>query len=97
MAKKKHYKRRIISNDSLEQFSRVLEDLGEFRFASDHSEYAAYSAGFFSECPDFCKISEKLFEYKNPPEDWISTRYQHKASKRGKNTIYFQFERHKRL
>ncbi|MEK7245956.1 MAG: tRNA (guanosine(46)-N7)-methyltransferase TrmB, partial [Pseudomonadota bacterium] len=41
--KTRHHRRRLIQRASLDEFARVLKGGGEFRFATDHMEYARWT------------------------------------------------------
>jgi len=94
--KAKHHKRRLIQTPLLDDLARMLKDGGEFRFASDHMGYVRWVLGFALKHPDFEWLAEGPEDWREPPEDWIQTRYQQKGLA-GDTIVYLRFRRKDRL
>ncbi len=90
--KAKHHKRRLIQTPLLDELARMLEDGGEFRFASDHMGYVRWVLGFVLKHPDFEWLAEGPNDWRQPPEGWITTRYEQKALA-GDKMVYLRFRR----
>lgn len=87
--KSRHHKRRFVNPDNLDLLARVLADGAEFRFASDHLEYVRWTFGQVSRHPLFqCAANTR-----EPPPDWVATRYETKALREGRPCVYLGFRR----
>lgn len=91
--KRKHHKRRLIQREFLTLLAEKMAPGAELRLATDHQEYAKWILNQLIHHPDFYWMAEKKSDWESPPEDWISTRYQQKALKEGRKTIYLRFKR----
>lgn len=92
--KKRHHKRRLINQENLEQFSRLLRPGGLFYFASDHMGYIRWTLRHFCQHSDFNWLA-------NGPDDWRlsfkgsnRTRYENKALSAGCSCVYLTFQRY---
>ena len=94
--KKRHQKRRFISEKNLNRVSRILKDGGEFNFATDHVDYVYWTLEHFQRQKDFERVRETLVDWLYPPKDWISTRYELKARSNGQDPVFLQFKRRSR-
>jgi len=90
--KAKHHKRRLIQTALLDDMARMLKDGGEFRFASDHRGYVRWVLSFAVKHPDFEWLAEGPSDWRDPPEDWIETRYQQKGLA-GDTIVHLRFRR----
>ncbi|OEJ64316.1 tRNA (guanosine(46)-N7)-methyltransferase TrmB [Magnetovibrio blakemorei] len=90
--KTKHHKRRLIQTPFLDDLARMLEDGGEFRLASDHMGYVRWALAHVSRHPDFEWMAEGPEDWREPPEDWIGTRYEQKRLA-GDTIVYLRFRR----
>ncbi|MFW2541416.1 tRNA (guanosine(46)-N7)-methyltransferase TrmB [Primorskyibacter sp. 2E107] len=90
--KKRHHKRRFVTQEHLEPLARVLQPGAEFRVATDIPDYVRQTmlevpkAGFewLAEGPD---------DWRKPWTDWLSTRYEQKALREGRTPHYMTFRR----
>ena len=94
--KKRHSRRRLITDDTLDQFARVLDDGAEFRFASDHKDYVRWTLEHVLRHPNFSWPAEARADWSEPPADWIRTRYEAKAISRGERPAYLRLLRRSR-
>lgn len=94
--KSRHLRRRFISEKNLQQFSRVLKDEAELRFASDHMGYVSWTLEHLLRHPDFDWPARSPKDWRDPPSDWVQTRYETKAIKRGDHPAYLRFIRNSR-
>nr|WP_316862330.1 tRNA (guanosine(46)-N7)-methyltransferase TrmB [uncultured Cohaesibacter sp.] len=91
--KKRHWKRRFVSDRNLERISRVLKPGGIFRFASDIEDYVQWTLEHVARC-------NWLEEQNDDPDrrleawpDWQQTRYEAKALREGRRPNYLTFLR----
>ncbi|MDA5194613.1 tRNA (guanosine(46)-N7)-methyltransferase TrmB [Govanella unica] len=94
--KKRHHKRRFISPENLDLLARVLKDGGEFRFATDHMDYCRWGLERVMAHPDFDWTAEEAADWRNRPDDWVETRYERKALRKGDSCVYLRFRRRPR-
>ncbi len=91
--KKRHWKRRFLNADNVKRFHRVLEDGGEFRFASDIENYVNWGLRHVMDHGGFEWTAQKASDWHQPWAEWISTRYEKKAIREGRPPAYFIFKR----
>ena len=90
--KTKHHKRRLVQPRLLDDLARLLEDGGELLFASDHMGYVRWTLAMVLKHPDFEWVCEGPEDWRNPPDNWIKTRYEQKALA-GDVMVYLHFRR----
>lgn len=91
--KTKHHKRRIINQDNLDDFARVLKDGGKLVMATDVDDLAEWMVTEASNHPSFIWTAGRAGDWKTPPEDWIPTRYEEKGIQAGRRQSYLIFEK----
>lgn len=91
--KSKHHKRRIINQDNLGQFSRVLKPGGKLVMTTDVDELAEWMVTEATMHPAFTWTAQKADDWRAPPEDWIETRYEQKGADAGRKQSYLIFEK----
>ena len=64
--KRRHWKRRFVQDESVAAIARVLKAGGEFRFASDISDYAAWTLVRLLRSPDFVWTAERADDWRKP-------------------------------
>ncbi len=94
--KRRHWKRRFIQHGSLGELARVLRTGGEFRFASDSADYAAWTLRHVLASKDFAWTAERADDWRLPWPGFTSTRYEAKAKRAGRAPSYFIFRRTER-
>ncbi len=86
--KRRHHRRRFVTQDHLLPLARTMRPGAEFRVATDIPDYVrqalneAPKAGF-----------ELVSECRVPWDDWLSTRYEQKALREGRVPHYVTFRR----
>lgn len=95
--KVRHAKRRFISPDNLDLISRVLADGAELRVASDDAGYVRWSLMQLTRHPAFRWRVEGPDDWRKPPADSVTTRYQQKAVNQGRKPVFLVFERRARV
>jgi tRNA (guanine-N7-)-methyltransferase len=91
--KRRHWKRRFVSDDSVEKFARILKSGGEFRFASDWANYAEWTLLRVLRSPDFTWTAERADDWRHPWPGFSRTRYEAKALREGRVPCYLVFRR----
>lgn len=91
--KKKHWKRRFVSQVNLDRFARVLRPGGRFRFASDIDTYVNWTLLHCSAHGAFQWQASSALDWRTPYEGWPGTRYEAKAIREGRVPAYLTFTR----
>ena len=91
--KTRHHKRRFICRENLDALARVLFGGGDFRFASDHGEYARWTLARVLRHGAFSWPARNVGDWCRRPADWPGTRYEAKALAAGRQPLYFRFLR----
>ncbi len=91
--KKRHHKRRFVNRENLAQIHRILKPGGEFFFASDIPHYVAWTLWHVRAHGGFDWLAERARDWRDPPADWLPTRYEQKALKAGRTPVYLRFIR----
>ena len=76
--KKRQQKRRLIQPDFLDGLARILKPGGQVRFATDVKSYADEALYHFTEHPRFDWTASTADDWRNQPEDHLTTRYETK-------------------
>ena len=90
--KKKHHRRRFVTPEHLEPLARVMKPGAEFRVATDIPDYVRQT---LEEVPrhGFEWLAEGPADWREPWDDWLSTRYEQKALREGRVPHYLTFRR----
>lgn len=91
--KKKHWKRRFVSQVNLTRFHRVLEEDGLFCFASDIDTYVNWTLQHCHAHGGFEWTAQNAADWLTPFEGWPGTRYEAKARREGRSSAYLTFRR----
>jgi tRNA (guanine-N7-)-methyltransferase len=94
--KTRHAKRRFIGPANLATMAHILADGAEFRIATDDVGYVRWTLQHLVGHPDFCWRATRPEDWRNPPEDWVQTRYQGKAVRSGRQPVFLRFQRRPR-
>ncbi len=76
--KARHHKRRLVNEETIVECARVLKPGGRARFATDWADYADWTLERFLRSPDFAWTADRADDWRTPPADHISTRYEQK-------------------
>jgi tRNA (guanine-N7-)-methyltransferase len=71
----------------------VLRPGGEFRFATDIPDYAAWTLERVLRSPDFIWTAEKADDWRKPWPGFGGTRYEAKAMREGRVPAYLVFRK----
>jgi tRNA (guanine-N7-)-methyltransferase len=91
--KRRQRKRRFVSAANLDAIARVLRDGGEFRFATDIDDYAAWTLARADACAALQWRAGSAEDWRRPWPDWPGTRYEDKARAQGRAPVYLTFSR----
>jgi tRNA (guanine-N7-)-methyltransferase len=91
--KRRHWKRRFVQTESIASLARLLRAGGEFRFATDIPDYAAWTLRHLTQSPDFVWTAERADDWRNPWPGFSSTRYEVKAKRASRVPCYLIFRR----
>lgn len=90
--KKRHHRRRFVTPEHLEPLHRVMAEGAELRVATDIKDYVRQT---LEQVPKhgFEWLAERPADWREPWEDWHSTRYEQKALREGRTPHYLTFRR----
>jgi len=91
--KKRHHKRRIIKQENLDVFARILKPGGQLILTSDVEDLAEWMCTHTCNHPDFIWQAKSKDDWSIPPKDWIPTRYEQKGAKGSKKMVYLLYKR----
>jgi tRNA (guanine-N7-)-methyltransferase len=91
--KRRHRKRRIVSDETLAMLGWVMRPGAELRFATDVDDYAGWTLARILRSPDFRWAAERADDWRRPWADWPGTRYEAKARREGRAPSYLTFVR----
>ena len=91
--KKKHWKRRFVSQVNLARFHRVMKPGATFCFASDIDTYVNWVLQHIDRHGGFDWPARNASDWLTPYPDWPSTRYEAKARREGRSSAYLTFKK----
>ncbi|MGF1651192.1 MAG: tRNA (guanosine(46)-N7)-methyltransferase TrmB [Hyphomicrobiaceae bacterium] len=91
--KRRHAKRRLVGPSLLDRLARVMTPGGELRVATDCADYARTILLAVHHHADFVWTAQRAADWTVPPQDWIPTRYEMKATREGRSSCYFSIMR----
>ena len=91
--KRRHWKRRFVTEASIAKLARILRSGGEFRFATDWPDYAAWTLQRFLRSTEFVWTAERADDWRRPWAGFAGTRYEAKAIREGRRPCYLVFHR----
>jgi tRNA (guanine-N7-)-methyltransferase len=91
--KRRHQKRRLVNAALLDELARVLRPGAELRIATDIADYARTILMAFGATAAFGWIADGPGDWRTRPGDWPETRYEQKALREGRPSIYLRFVR----
>ena len=94
--KKRHNKRRFVSDENLNTLSRIMKDGAEFRVGTDIMDYCRWTLDHIQRHPDFDWTAEGPEDWRIRGDDWPQTRYEAKAVRAGRTPVYLRFLRKSR-
>lgn len=90
--KTRHHRRRFVTEEHLVPLHRVLKPGAIFRVATDIEDYVRQT---LEEVPRFGFewLATRPSDWREPWDDWISTRYEQKALREGRTPHYLTFRK----
>jgi tRNA (guanine-N7-)-methyltransferase len=82
-----------VQDESIALIARILRPGGEFRFATDIPDYAAWTLLRLQRSPDFAWTAERADDWRKPWPGFAGTRYEAKAKREGRVPCYLIFSR----
>jgi tRNA (guanine-N7-)-methyltransferase len=91
--KRRHWKRRFVQERSVAEIARILRPSGEFRFATDIADYAAWTLKHVVRSTRFTWTAERAEDWRRPWPGFAETRYEAKAKRTRRQPCYLVFRR----
>ncbi|MGO8798630.1 MAG: tRNA (guanosine(46)-N7)-methyltransferase TrmB [Roseiarcus sp.] len=91
--KRRQHKRRLISQEMVDELARVARRGAQVRFATDIDDYAGWTLRRFLASAEFDWLARQADDWRRPWADWRATRYEAKAARQGRRPVYLTFER----
>jgi tRNA (guanine-N7-)-methyltransferase len=91
--KRRHRKRRFISDENLARLARVMQAGAELRFATDIDDYSAWTLARLCASPAFRWRAAHARDWREPWAGWTRTKYEGKAIAAGRRPAYLTFIR----
>jgi tRNA (guanine-N7-)-methyltransferase len=91
--KRRHWKRRFISEQRAARLAKILAPGGELRFATDIASYAEWALLRLLRAPGLAWTAERADDWRLPWAGFPSTRYEAKALIVGRKPTYLRFQR----
>ncbi|WP_299402957.1 tRNA (guanosine(46)-N7)-methyltransferase TrmB [uncultured Roseobacter sp.] len=90
--KARHHRRRFVTSEHLQPLAKTLKPGAIFRVATDIEDYVRQT---LEEVPKhgFEWLAERPHDWRQPWDDWISTRYEQKALREGRTPHYLTFRK----
>jgi len=76
--KARHAKRRLVEPGFIAEAARVMRSGARLRFATDWADYADWTLQRLQRAADFRWLGERADDWRRPPEDHVTTRYETK-------------------
>lgn len=91
--KKRHWKRRIVSGETVAELARVMKPGAELRIASDIPDYIDWILRHVLRHDAFAWTARRPADWRQPFADWPGTRYEAKALREQRTPVYLTFVR----
>lgn len=91
--KKRHHRRRFVTPEHLQPLARCLKPGAILRVATDIPDYVRQTLEQITAMPEFDWLAETPTDWRDPWDDWLSTRYEKKALREGRTPHYLTFQR----
>ena len=89
--KLRHWKRRFVQDEMVEQLARILRPGGEFRYVTDVADYAAWTLQRLIRSPHFAWTAQCADDWRNPWPGFVGTRYHAKATREQRSSCFLLF------
>ena len=91
--KKRHADRRFVNPANLNELARIIKPGGTLFIATDHPIYKRWVLEQLRHSTVFAWTAQNSNDWRNPPADWVPTKYQQKAIREGRRPVFFEYRR----
>jgi tRNA (guanine-N7-)-methyltransferase len=91
--KSRHHRRRFVTPEHLEPLAKCLKSGAIFRIATDIEDYVRQALEEVLANGNFEWLATGADDWRNPWDDWISTRYEQKAIRENRTPHYLTFRK----
>jgi len=91
--KRRHHKRRIVSQETLDRLAEIMADEAELRLATDETDYLCWMLERLTGHPAFEWLARCPADWRERPRDWPPTRYEEKARAAGRSPVFLRVRR----
>ncbi len=88
--KARHNKRRLVNAQTLSMLARIHKKGGRLLLATDHVDYSVWMLEVLLNHPDYSWTAQEQADWKTPPRDWTTTKYQRKTTEQGREPLFFE-------
>lgn len=88
--KARHNKRRLVNAQTLSMLARIHKKGGRLLLATDHVDYSVWMLEVLLNHPDYSWTAKEQADWKTPPRDWTTTKYQRKTTEQGREPLFFE-------
>lgn len=93
--KKRHHRRRVIQQDTLDALWRVMKPKAELVLTTDHAPLADWMLEQTLTHGGFEWQAKCMADWQTPPNGWLKTRYEGKGAVAGRTQAYLIFKKSK--
>jgi tRNA (guanine-N7-)-methyltransferase len=94
--KRRHHKRRIVSQETLDRLAEIMTDGAELRLATDDADYLCSMLERVTGHTAFEWLARRPGDWRERPQDWPPTRYEQKAQAAGRALFFLRSRRRPR-
>lgn len=91
--KERHKKRRIVHDETIDDYSRILKIGGELIMATDITEYREWMQEILSKRPEFESQIGNRTSLHERPEPWPLTKYEQKGIAAGREAVFLVYKK----
>jgi len=91
--KRRHWKRRLITPNFVNELARLLRPGGALRFVSDIAHYQQWALFRILQNGQFVWNAQSCQDWQNPLDDHCTTKYEQKAFREKRRPAYLQFQK----
>ena len=91
--KRRHWRRRIICPEVLDQLAAVMAPGAELRVGTDHLSYLVWMLRVLRAHPELCWQPACADDWRLRPDDWPETRFEAKGREAGRPSTYLSLRR----
>ena len=91
--KARHHRRRFVNPEFIDPLSAKMKPGTQLHVATDIEDYVRQTLEVVAQHPEFTWDAERAKDWRDPWENWISTRYEKKALHEGRKPHYLTFTR----